>query len=69
MEDFGWDGEEDETCARHLMSSVGVEITHVARPPKAPAMKVVRRVGCCNGDEVAGVGVREPYVRYEDVRL
>ena len=67
--------EEARTWARHLMSSVGVEITHVARPPSAPAMNVVRSVGCWMVDVLVVVlfeevgGVREPYVRYDVVRL
>ena len=37
--------EEVEIWARHLISSVGVLTTQVARPPIAPASQVVQRLG------------------------
>ena len=41
-----------ETWARHFMSSVGVEIRQVARPPVAPAVKILRyEVDWSVGDE------------------
>lgn len=40
------DEADEKTCALHFTSSVGVETTQVARPPKAPAMNVVVNDGC-----------------------
>ena len=39
------------------MSSVGVEMTHVANPPRAPAMNVVSSVGCFRYSDVVAVVV------------
>ncbi|KAI9818016.1 MAG: hypothetical protein M1826_001449 [Phylliscum demangeonii] len=36
-------------CARHLTSSVGAEITHVAKPPAAPANQIFEAVAGLEG--------------------
>lgn len=55
-----WEGE--ESCARHLISSVGVEIREETRPPMMPARKADQRGGRWSGFEM-GTGERMDRVR------
>lgn len=58
-EDIG----EFDTCARHLISSVGELITQDASPPTAPAMNVVYRFVAGPGESGLYPGLRKAVVR------